>query len=89
MRAQTRPDGPAGHVIPAKTPDPPDQRIERIRRRRVLDDSLVDPRLDVRDHTHLEGGRVAVDCPGQVLQLEFGSGDPHRGPDIDCGGLLT
>jgi hypothetical protein len=43
----------------------------------------------MRDHARLEGGRVAVDCPGQVLQLEFGSGDPHRGPDIDCGGLLT
>jgi hypothetical protein len=41
------------------------------------------------NHAHLEGGRVSVDHPGQVLQLEFDTGGSHRGPDIDCGPLLT
>jgi hypothetical protein len=69
--------------------DLPDQPIEGRRRGLILDDRVVDARLDMRDHAHLEGGRVAGDCPGQVPQVEFGSGDPYRGPDIDCGPLLT
>ena len=62
---------------------------EGLRGRLVLDHGLVDPRLDMADHAHLERGRVSVDDAGQVLQLEFGTGGSHRGPDIDGGGLLA
>jgi hypothetical protein len=33
--------------------------------------------------------KVAVDRPGQVLQLEFRRGSSARGQYVDSGGLLT
>src|SRR5260370_39985397 len=61
---------------------------EGLRGRLVLDHGLVDPRLDMADHAHLERGRVSVDDAGQVLQLESGTCGLHRSPDTDGGRLL-